>query len=215
MPSLSVQRNLPSKTRSLSAAKVRCPHCGNFSSGGEVAKEHDREHAEEMSYADRTRKYDKSFRHYYGDGEKGFAKGGKVRRFDKGGEAGQDSLQPHGGEDQEEDDREHQRMTSQLEPTGGKRPPRPLPQAPQKYAKGGRVDGSGKVDGIHTSPDECGHLAAGGVCRHLRPSKRRPAGEDYADGGVRNFAEGGGVGSFAGYLAKRRSARGSMKMKGA
>jgi hypothetical protein len=51
-----------------------------------------------------------------------------------------------------------------------------------------RVDGAGLVDGIHTDPRECSHLAAGGVCRH-QPSFRWPPGEDFADrpGHARNF----------------------------
>jgi hypothetical protein len=76
------------------------------------------------------------------------------------------------------------------------------------YARGGVVDGAGKVDGIHRTPSECSHLADGGVCRHLAPSRRRAPGEDYADHRIRNFAGGGRVqDSFPGYLAQRRAAR--------
>lgn len=87
------------------------------------------------------------------------------------------------------------------------------------FAKGGLVDGAGKVDGIHNHPSECSHLSAGGVCRHLAPNRRRPPGEDYADHKVRNFARGGrasasvddkGAESFGGFLAKRRAVRGAV-----
>lgn len=61
------------------------------------------------------------------------------------------------------------------------------------FAEGGRVDGSGKVDGIHTDPAECSHLAAGGVCRHT--GAEESAGDD----------------SFADYLVKRSSARSSRR----
>ena len=64
-----------------------------------------------------------------------------------------------------------------------------------------RRDGLGKVDGVHTSPDECEHLAAGGPCHHFAPGKRR-AREDGGDGHVRNFANGG----FANYLTQQRAA---------
>lgn len=62
------------------------------------------------------------------------------------------------------------------------------------FAEGGRVDGSGEVDGIHTDPAECSHLAAGEVCRHT--ATEAPAGDDD---------------SFAGYLVKRSSARSSRR----
>lgn len=165
MPSVTVQRNLRREEGKGHGDKamLRCPHCDqHFYHGGDVsdvspesgAHEFDREHEEEMGLADRARKYDREYDHYYGAGEASDA----------------DEIR-HG------------------------------------YASGGRVDGSGKVDGVHRHPSECSHLAAGGVCRHLAPSRRRPPGEDYADSKPRNFAGGGSVPSFTGYLAKRHAAR--------
>jgi hypothetical protein len=89
----------------------------------------------------------------------------------------------------------------------------PIKRRPQHFAEGGRVDGAGKVDGIHLHPSECSHLAAGGVCRHAPP--RRHAGGEMGDDHVRNFAQGGEVDgvTFAGYLAKRRAARGLHRRK--
>jgi hypothetical protein len=187
MPSISMQRSLyrdthekeekwrpggpdePTETidssveRDPEAQLIRCPHCErHFYSGGEVspeggADEFDREHAEEMGFAGRTRKYDRDFDHYYGAGEASEA----------------DHIR-HGG---------------------------------KSFAHGGRVDGAGKVDGIHHHPAECSHLAGGGVCRHLAPNRKRAPGEDYSDAHVRNFSAGGGV-SFEHYLAQRHSMRG-------
>jgi len=44
--------------------------------GGEVAKEFNREHEGAMRHGAKTRKYHKSFDHYYEEGEAGFADGG-------------------------------------------------------------------------------------------------------------------------------------------
>lgn len=60
------------------------------------------------------------------------------------------------------------------------------------FSRGGRVDGAGKVDGIHSRASECAHLAAGGVCRHVARGSRHDS---------------GGGESFGGYLVKRSAAR--------
>jgi len=208
---------------------AEAPKPRRFDEGGAVGrdgeKEYAREHAEELSADERTRKYDREFRHYYGDGEKGFARGGRVRRYDEGG-AVDDSLSPHHQADRDEEDAEYQRMASQLAPTADKRPAvTPKEKQPRAYAfaSGGRapdyppgsgdaarVDGSGKVDGVHSNPAECSHLAAGGVCRH-QPAGRKPRGSDHSDGPrVRNFASGGSV-SFGRYLAQRKAGRSKLR----
>src|SRR5438132_277057 len=77
------------------ASRARCPHCfGRLNAGGTVsperrAGEYERERAQRAGYADRTRRYDKEYRHYYGDGEKGFAHGGVAARRARGPETAQ------------------------------------------------------------------------------------------------------------------------------
>lgn len=97
-------------------------------------------------------------------------------------------------------------------------PVQPPPQTTAKLALGGPVparrDGLGKVDGIHTDPRVCEHLAAGGQCHHFAPGQRR-AKEDAGDEHVRNFAEGGRAtdGGFANYLVQQQAARGGRYRK--
>lgn len=221
MPSMSVQRNLDRSQggKTDDGEMVRCPHCSqHFFSGGEVEKEahgFEADYDEEKDFADKVDEY--SARHHYRSAEGGkyvgFAEGGRVpprrprsseqysNQDDKGAEA-RSLSRDREGDAMSEFARENYDAQSERGELAEKR---------QEYAHGGRVDGSGKVDGIHRHPSECSHLSSGGVCRHMAGRSRGDDNE--GDDHVRNFAHGGGVDSFEGYLAKRHAARGMRNRK--